>query len=101
MRLFYAITFDENVRRKLAGIQDALRVQAVRGNFTLFENLHLTVAFIGEVPPARAEQLIAIAEAFHLTPVQMQYPGRRQLSERGRQYCLGRCPGRREPVKSI
>ena len=32
----------------IAGIQSALRRQGMRGNFTRPENLHLTLAFIGE-----------------------------------------------------
>jgi 2'-5' RNA ligase len=75
MRLFFAVTFDENVRRRLTGLQDALRAQAVRGNFTLPENLHLTLAFIGEVTPARAAPLFEIAGACRLTPFQMRIRG--------------------------
>lgn len=49
MRLFYAINFDDTVKKRLSDIQNALRARAVRGNFTLPDNLHLTLAFIGEV----------------------------------------------------
>ncbi len=45
MRLFYAVTFSEDVRRELSRIQEELRAKTVRGNFTLFENLHLTLVF--------------------------------------------------------
>ena len=75
MRLFYAVTFDEDVRRRLAGLQEALWEQTVRGSFTLLENLHLTLAFIGEVPPVRAAPLIAIAKEFRLTPFPLRITG--------------------------
>ena len=48
MRLFIAIHFSEKIKSTLLqGIRD-LRGQAARGNFTRPENLHLTLAFIGE-----------------------------------------------------
>jgi 2'-5' RNA ligase len=48
MRLFIAIQFSEEVRRMLLSQIDMLRTQATAGNFTRPENLHLTLAFIGE-----------------------------------------------------
>jgi 2'-5' RNA ligase len=62
MRLFYAITFDEAVRRQLREIQEAMKTRALRGNYTLFDNLHLTLVFIGEVAPERTAPLVKIAE---------------------------------------
>ncbi len=48
MRLFVAICFSPEIREVLLGAIDGLRGQAVSGNFTRPENLHLTLAFIGE-----------------------------------------------------
>ena len=48
MRLFIAIQLNEEMKDALVQIQDAMRRQGVRGNFTKRENLHLTLAFIGE-----------------------------------------------------
>ena len=48
MRLFIAINLDDNIRNALAEMQDSMRRQGVRGNYTKIENLHLTLAFIGE-----------------------------------------------------
>lgn len=48
MRLFIAIRFTEAFKEPIFEAQDALRENGVRGNFTLPENLHLTLAFIGE-----------------------------------------------------
>ena len=48
MRLFIAINFDENLKEALMAVQDKMRLQGVHGNFTKPENLHLTLAFIGE-----------------------------------------------------
>ena len=48
MRIFIAIRFTEAFKEPIFEAQDALRDNGVRGNFTLPENLHLTLAFIGE-----------------------------------------------------
>ena len=48
MRLFIAIQLNEEMRNLLSDIQDSYRSMAVRGNYTPAENLHLTLAFIGE-----------------------------------------------------
>ena len=50
MRLFIAICLNEELRHAVHGAQEELRRQGVRGNFTRPENLHLTLAFIGEYP---------------------------------------------------
>ena len=48
MRLFIAIQLSEDVKQHVADVQNAFRRQGVRGNYTPAENLHLTLAFIGE-----------------------------------------------------
>ena len=48
MRLFIAIQLNEALRQLATGVQDTFRQFGVRGNFTPTENLHLTLAFIGE-----------------------------------------------------
>ena len=48
MRLFFAINFSDIIKSKLAALRDELRVNSVQGNFSVTENLHLTLAFLGE-----------------------------------------------------
>lgn len=48
MRLFIAINFDQNMKEALEDLQDKLKARGIRGNYTRAENLHLTLAFIGE-----------------------------------------------------
>ena len=50
MRLFIAIPLTPPMRAALVRTQTALRNRGVDGNFTPAENLHLTLAFIGEYP---------------------------------------------------
>ena len=48
MRLFIAIELNETLQGALTEVQNALRLRGVGGNYTKIENLHLTLAFIGE-----------------------------------------------------
>ncbi len=48
MRLFAAILLNREMKDAVGDVQQALRRQHVRGNYTPEENLHLTLAFIGE-----------------------------------------------------
>ena len=68
MRLFIAIPLSEAMRRALADAQAEMRRQNVRGNYTPPENLHLTLAFIGEYPdPEAAVEALPVPEPFDLT----------------------------------
>lgn len=48
MRLFIAIPLNAVMRQTVADVQDAFRRLGVRGNFTPRDNLHITLAFIGD-----------------------------------------------------
>lgn len=50
MRLFIAVNFDGPTKENIIAVQNRLR-QLGRGNFSRPENLHLTLAFMGEVEP--------------------------------------------------
>ena len=54
MRLFIAIQPDKEFRSALRAVQNELRRRGVEGNYTRVENLHLTLAFIGEYPDPNA-----------------------------------------------
>ena len=48
MRLFIAIEFNEEILQALTNLQSEWKVLGIRGNITPVQNLHLTLAFIGE-----------------------------------------------------
>ena len=50
LRLFIAVQLSDEVRSAVAGVQETLMRRGVRGNYSSAENLHLTLAFIGEYP---------------------------------------------------
>lgn len=72
MRLFIALPLPGALREALLRAQENLRRQGVRANYSREENLHLTLAFLGEVEvEAAAEAQEAVlsvdAPAFALT----------------------------------
>ena len=48
MRLFIAIKLNGRMKKQVREVQESFRRQGVRGNYTPEENLHITLAFIGE-----------------------------------------------------
>lgn len=50
MRLFIAIQLNDSWKSSFQRFQEELMKRGVRGNFTPPDNLHLTLAFIGEYP---------------------------------------------------
>lgn len=61
MRVFIAINLTENMKHALGCVIRDMKKSGARGNYTLQENLHLTLAFIGEVADV-AETLEALDE---------------------------------------
>lgn len=73
MRLFIAIPPDDAVRRGLIRLQDALRRQGMGGNFTPPENLHLTLAFLGEYHDP--DRVLEIMEDVSFRPFPLRLEG--------------------------
>lgn len=53
MRLFIAVTLNEEIRDYLSKAIQKLKMSASRGNFTDRGNLHLTLVFLGEIGEER------------------------------------------------
>ena len=53
MRLFIAIPFEPPMLDALTQVQASLKAGGVRGGFTARQNLHMTLAFLGEVRDPR------------------------------------------------
>ncbi len=73
MRLFVAIRLPEEMKDALVRAQNELYACGVRGNYTAEENLHLTLAFIGEVPDARP--VLDALSALSFTPFDLSLEG--------------------------
>ena len=73
MRIFIAIEFNREILDELKKIQDCWRGLGVKGNFTPFENLHLTLAFIGEYKDA--DYVSETLEAVSFEPFNIELDG--------------------------
>ena len=68
MRLFVAINFNDETRARLVSLREELRSRSKRGNFTLNDNLHLTLVFIGECSPKKLDKVIGILDTVAFIP---------------------------------
>ena len=68
MRLFIAINFNDNTRSHLIDLRDKLRSCSESGIFSLPENLHLTLAFIGKISPKKVDKIEKILETVTFSP---------------------------------
>ena len=80
MRLFVAVLLSEPMRQALLDTMAQMRAQGARGNFTRKENLHVTLAFLGETDAqgcVRAKRaLAACAASCAPIPLQLGQAGR-------------------------
>ena len=74
MRLFVAIKFSKEMKDILISAQNRLRSEGIKGNYTNCDNLHLTLAFIGEYndPKGVAQVLNQIS----FKPFSIRFSGR-------------------------
>ena len=73
MRLFIALQLSDGIRNSLSSIQTYLRDHGVRGNYTKIENLHLTLAFIGEY--SNPDFALDVMHSVPFTPFPMHIEG--------------------------
>jgi 2'-5' RNA ligase len=73
VRLFIAIKLNEEMEDALLDIQDIMDEHGVRGNYTKAENLHLTLAFIGEYDDPEAVK--NIIDAVEMRPFEISLGG--------------------------
>ena len=60
MRLFIAIQLSDEIKKALVGYMHDLKKQGVEGNYVPAQNLHLTLAFIGEYrDPEQVKRILA------------------------------------------
>jgi len=68
LRLFVAINFNNETKDKLIALQNALRTRSKRGNFTLSENLHITLSFLGDSDLGQATAAKKVIDSLHFDP---------------------------------
>ena len=73
MRLFIAIQFERTMLGVLTKFQEAMKAQGVTGNYTRRENLHLTLAFIGDY--GNPDEVLDAMEQVSFVPFSIQLEG--------------------------
>ena len=73
MRLFIAIQFEQNIIDALTDFQDDLRIKGVKGNYTRPENLHITLAFIGDY--GNPDDILDAMEQVPFSPMKISLDG--------------------------
>ena len=75
MRLFIAINFSPKIKAYLMDTMNDLKDNGVLGNYTKIENLHLTLAFIGEVNTAEPIKRIMDGFSFKKFSIKLKNSG--------------------------
>ena len=73
MRLFIAIQLSDNMKSALVSTQDFMRRNGLHGNYTRPENLHLTLAFIGDYPDP--DEILDVMETVPFEPFRLRLDG--------------------------
>ncbi|MCR5575448.1 MAG: RNA 2',3'-cyclic phosphodiesterase [Oscillospiraceae bacterium] len=73
MRLFIAINLSDEMKDALRDAQNRMYRSGVRGSYTPPENMHLTLAFIGEYPDA--EPITDALSAVSFAPFELSLDG--------------------------
>jgi len=68
MRLFIALNFNNETRSRLLTLRDELRSRSERGNYSLPENMHLTIAFLGECDEKQAAAAKTVMDMIDFVP---------------------------------
>ena len=73
MRLFVAVQLDKKMKDALRSVQNEMRRRGVEGNYTRPENLHLTLAFIGDYP--NPDTVLEAMEDLRFQPFDLELKG--------------------------
>ena len=73
MRLFIAVVLSDEMKDALISIQNTMYDKGIRGNYTTEENMHLTLAFIGDYP--NPEPVLEALSAVDFTPFALSLEG--------------------------
>ena len=79
MRLFIAIQFTQEIKKELTRFQNDLKRNGLTGRFVPVENLHLTLAFIGEYP--NPDDVLDVLEQVPFTPFDLSLSSTGQFGD--------------------
>ena len=73
MRVFFAILLPESIKNALCDAIALLRQVSLKGHFTRRDNLHLTLAFVGEVAAERTDALSEAMESITVNSFSLRF----------------------------
>ncbi|MGI6467330.1 MAG: RNA 2',3'-cyclic phosphodiesterase [Sphaerochaetaceae bacterium] len=73
MRLFYAINFNEKEKSYFLEAQKRIKEVSTKASFTLKDNFHLTLNFVGETTNAQLNDLLQKLEAINTKPFTLKF----------------------------
>jgi 2'-5' RNA ligase len=73
MRLFIAVNLTASEKKPLLEVQEQLRSQSLSGKYTIPENLHLTLAFLGETHEEKLPVLLEIIREISFSPFEIMF----------------------------
>jgi len=68
-RLFISVNCDNKVKAQFLSVQEKIITQSIKGNFTLPQNLHLTLVFLGETPEDKIPLISSVIDKALQPPV--------------------------------
>ena len=74
MRLFLAVQLSNEMKKAIISAQNKLKQNKVNGRYTDVQNLHLTLAFIGEY--GNTDNVLEAMEQVHFESCQLKLGGR-------------------------
>jgi 2'-5' RNA ligase len=84
MRVFFAVLLPESVKDSLCDAITLLRQASLKGRFTRHDNLHFTLAFLGEVVPERIDALSAVMDSLTSQAFPLCFGGLDRFRKNGR-----------------
>ena len=73
MRLFIAIDLSQPMKKSLVDVMHEMKKQGIQGNYVPMQNLHLTLAFIGE--SSQVEDIKAIMDSLPVEKARLSFDG--------------------------
>ncbi|MBQ6389328.1 MAG: RNA 2',3'-cyclic phosphodiesterase [Mogibacterium sp.] len=73
MRLFIAINLNDEMKEAVMDIQDTMMTYGIRGKATVPENMHLTLAFIGEY--GDPDHVRSVVDSIEISPFEISLRG--------------------------
>jgi len=69
IRLFIAVNCNDATKKLLLSVQDDIKAQSFKGNFSRPDNLHLTLVFLGETSEAYVPAICSIIQEAMQPPI--------------------------------